>query len=66
LVRLTPSREDRVSASKQNGKRKRPRKLTEERAASINRKRDLVEGPGSLERDQIRVRAGRGQTVREP
>lgn len=55
-----------MSASKQNGKRKRPRKLTEERAASINRKRDLVEGPGSLERDQIRVRAGRGQTVREP
>jgi hypothetical protein len=45
---------------------KRPRKLTVERANSINRKRDLVEGSDrSYEVRRRRVRPGRAKTVEE-
>lgn len=47
-------------------KPKRLRKLTHERADAINRKRDVVEGTErSYEVDRVRVRPGRGQTVKE-
>lgn len=47
-------------------KEPRPRKLTKAKADALNRKRDLVEGHRrSFEVQVTRVRAGRGQTVKE-
>jgi len=46
-------------------KRRRPRKLTKERAAALNRKRDLLEGhEANYEVDRVRALPGRGRTER--
>ncbi len=46
-------------------KARRPRKLTIEKAARINRRRDLIEGEPDIEYDRFRVRSGRGMTINE-
>jgi len=44
--------------------RKRPRKLTQEKADAINRKRDLIEGhESSYEYQRLRALPGRRRTV---